>query len=104
MKKRLILSLALILFPTFILAAQEIPPSGGNLGSVTGGNFNKAHLIIDKKCTSCHSAKVIEDALAAGKDMLQIQHRMEQRGARLNVGEKAVLGVFWEQTPLKKIK
>ncbi len=99
MKRRLALTLALC---PLLIAAMEVPPTGRHLGSVTGGDFNEAHLVIDKRCTSCHSAKVIDEAIASGKDMLKIQHRMEQRGARLTVTEKSVLGVFWQGTPLKK--
>ena len=79
MKRRLALTLALC---PLLIAAMEVPPTGRHLGSVTGGDFNEAHLVIDKRCTSCHSAKVIDEAIASGKDMLKIQHRMEQRGAR----------------------
>lgn len=105
MKESLALALALTLFPIPILfAAWEVPPTGSNLASVAGGDFQKAHLILDKKCTFCHSAKRIEDALASGKDMLKIQHRMEQKGVALNANEKGVLGIFWDRTPLKKTK
>lgn len=83
-------------------AAQEFPASGRNLGSVTGGDFNKAHLVIQKKCIACHSEKVIEQAVAAGKDMQAIQQRMERKGAKLTADERTVLGVFWEKTPLKR--
>jgi uncharacterized membrane protein len=99
------MALALTLFSASALqAAQDAPASGRNLGSVTGGNFKKAQLVIEKRCTSCHTAKVIEDAFAAGKNMLEIQHRMEQKGVRLSADEHSVLGIFWKQTPLKKSK
>jgi uncharacterized membrane protein len=103
MKKALALTLLLTLFGlTTIKAAQEAPSSGRNLGSVTGGDFKKAHLVIDKKCTACHSAKRIEDALVAGKDMAKIQHQMEIKGVKLTADEHEVLGIFWKKTPLKK--
>ena len=102
MRLSLAATLALTLFLISITwAAREVPPSGSNLGSVTGGNFRKAYLILDQKCTSCHGVKVIEEALTAGKDMLQIQHRMERRGVVLNASEKSVLGIFWGSTPFK---
>jgi uncharacterized membrane protein len=105
MRQSLAMALAMTLFSiTTLQAAQETPPSGSNLGSVTGGDFKKAHLVIEKKCTSCHSAKLIEAALASGKDMLKIQQRMEQKGVRLNANEHTVLGIFYERTPLKKMK
>ena len=103
MRPSLAVTMALTLFIIPITwAAREVPPSGSNLGSVTGGNFRKAHLILDKKCTECHGTKVIEEALFAGKDMLQIQHRMERRGVVLNTSEKSVLGIFWGSTPFKE--
>jgi uncharacterized membrane protein len=105
MRKSLVLTLALtLLSAASIRAAQEVPSSGSNLGSVTGGDFQKAHLVIDKKCTACHTAKRIEEALAAGKDMLKIQHQMELKGVKLTSNEHQVLGIFWKQTPLKKLK
>ena len=104
-KAALTMAVALTLFSLNTLqASQETPPSGSNLGSVTGGNFKSARLVIEKKCTTCHSGKVIEDAFAAGKDMLKIQRRMEQKGVKLNVDEHSVLGIFWKQTPLKNSK
>ena len=105
MRNAIILTLAVALSPLGTLqAAREIPPSGSNLASVTGGDFKKAHLVIEKRCTQCHSAKRIEDAVAAGKDMQQIQHRMEQKGVKLTADEHTVLGIFWKQSPLKKAK
>ena len=101
----LILTLALTLFATLTLrAGQEIPPSGDELGSVTGGDFQKAQLVIDNKCIPCHSPKRIEEALAADKDLGRIQKRMEQKGVSLTADEETVLGVFWKETPLKARK
>lgn len=100
-----ILALALILTSaTLLQAAQEVPPSGTKLGSVTGGVFKEAHLVIDNKCVSCHSAQRIEQALATGKDMQSIQHRMEQKGVKLTADEQTVLGIFWKDSPLRKKK
>ena len=101
----LTLTLALALFSsTTLQAADEAPPSGSHLGSITGGDFDKAHLIIDNKCISCHSATRIEEALAAGKSMQEIQRRMEQKGVMLSTNERSVLGIFWKETPLKPRK
>ncbi|MCM0084476.1 cytochrome C [Geomonas sp. Red32] len=86
-------------------SASEItspPATGQNLGAVTGGHFGKATPVIQKKCVSCHSAKRIQDAITAGKDMKMIQQRMEQKGVKLSANDKSVLGIFWQQTPLKK--
>lgn len=99
------LALALILTSvTSLQAAQEIPPSGNKLGSVTGGVFKEAHLVIDNKCVSCHTSQRIEQALAAGKNMQEIQHRMEQKGVKLTANEQTVLGIFWKDSPLRKKK
>jgi hypothetical protein len=82
---------------------REIPPPAGHsLGSVTGGNFKMNNVVIQKKCVSCHSDKVIRDAIAAGKNMQQIQQRMEAKGVQLSADDRSVLGIFWKNTPLKK--
>lgn len=105
MRHHLALALLLTVLSTgALMAAQEVPSAGNNLGSVSGGDFKSAHLVIDMKCTSCHTAKVIEEAMASGKDMLKIQQRMEQKGVKLNSNEHSVLGIFWKETPLKKLK
>jgi len=95
---------ASLMIVSSLQAAQRSPEEGTNLGAVTGGKFTQAHLIIDKKCTACHDQKRIEQALASGKDMLAIQHRMEMKGLKLNVDERQVLGIFWQHTPLKNKK
>lgn len=77
-------------------------PEGRNLGKVTGGDFKKAHTVIEKKCTLCHGQERIDAALKAGKDMGVIQREMEKKGARLNSNEREVLGIYWKQNPLKK--
>jgi len=80
----------------------EVSPSGTNLGAVTGGEFKKAHEVIEKNCTTCHTSERIREASASGKNMLLIEQRMEKKGAKLNSNEHEVLGIFWKQTPLKK--
>jgi len=104
MRRSLILTLALTLLSvTSLRAAQEIPPAmGSNLASVTGGDFKNTHVLIEKKCTSCHTDQRIREALATGKDMQAIQLRMEQKGLSLTGEEKSVLGIFWQETPLKR--
>ncbi|GFO57447.1 hypothetical protein GMSM_44540 [Geomonas sp. Red276] len=100
-----ILALLTLVPVTPAISAGEItspPATGQNLGAVTGGHFGKAAPVIQKKCVSCHSAKRIEEAIAAGKDMKKIQQRMEQKGVKLSANDKSVLGIFWQQTPLKK--
>lgn len=79
------------------------PGSGANLGSVRGGDFRAAHAVIKKRCTGCHSDKLIDAALSAGKNMSFIQQEMEKKGAKLNTNERDVLGIYWKrQNPLKK--
>lgn len=95
-----VIALILISAPA-LNAAQNIPPTGKNLGSVTGGAFNHAHMVIDNKCVRCHSAQRIEEAIAAGKDMQKIQSLMEQKGVKLTADEQKVLGIFWKESPLK---
>ncbi|WP_224985103.1 cytochrome C [Geomonas agri] len=109
MKHRILVALMLTaLSITSLYAAQEgpksAPTSGKNLGSVTGGVFKEAHLVIDKKCVSCHTAERIENAIAAGKDMQRIQHRMELKGVKLTANEQSVLGIFYKESPLKPKK
>ena len=90
---------ALVLTSTVLRAASA--PDGSNLGNVRGGDFSKAHDIIEKKCTPCHSTANIDTALKSGKDMDLIQKKMEQQGAKLNANEREVLGIYWTQNPLK---
>lgn len=91
-----------LVFTVPLWAAQDAPPTASNLGNVVGGDFQKAHTIIQAKCTLCHTDKRIDAALSANKDMTKIQREMEQRGARLNANEREVLGIYWKQNPLKK--
>jgi uncharacterized membrane protein len=76
--------------------------AGTNPGYVMGGDFSRAHDIIAKKCTPCHSDAKIDAALKSGKDMAAIQKKMEKQGAQLTAGEREVLGIYWKQNPLKK--
>lgn len=86
-----------------ITAASQAAEQKINLGNVTGGDFKKAHAIIDKKCTACHSKEKIDIALTSGKDMNVIQKEMEKRGSRLSSNEREVLGIFWKQSkPISK--
>ncbi|HEY5513528.1 MAG TPA: cytochrome C [Geomonas sp.] len=86
-------------------AVELAPLSGSNLGKVTGGDFKKkAHAVIQKRCTVCHGKEVIREAIAAGKDMQKIQGEMEKKGAALSANDRQVLGIYWNQTPLKEKK
>ena len=86
-------------------AVELAPQAGDNLGKVTGGDFKrKAHAVIQKRCLTCHTDQVIKDALAAGKNMQKIQAEMERKGVGLSANEREVLGIFWNQSPLKEKK
>jgi uncharacterized membrane protein len=74
-----------------------------NRDSDHANNTQKAHEIIDKKCTTCHSKAKVDIALSASKNMLTIQQEMEKRGAKLTSNEREVLGIFWKQSkPITK--
>ena len=106
MKRSHILA-TLLLIASFSTAwAVELAPlSGSNLGKVTGGDFTqKAHSVIEKKCVTCHSEQVIKEAMASGKDMKRIQKEMENKGAALSASDREVLGIYWNQEPLKEKK
>jgi uncharacterized membrane protein len=81
-------------FSTVVCAAEQ----SSNPGNVTGGNAKKAHGVIEKKCTACHSKDKIDLALSTGKNMEEIQKDMEKRGVKLNSNEREVLGIFWKQS------
>jgi len=105
MKRNAALTIAMILFSiTTAWGTWEVPASnvsGSNLGAVTGGDFKKAHEVINNKCISCHTADRINAAFLSGKNMTQIQQEMEKKGAKLDTNEREVLGIFWKQSPLK---
>lgn len=77
------------------------PPSGKDLGAVTGGEFT-ASQVIDAKCLSCHNRQVIDTAMKQQKDMNRIMSSMEKKGARLTDKERSVLNIFWNQNPYRK--
>ena len=95
-----ILLTALCATPLFGAVA---PQGVTNMGNVIGGDYQAAHGVIEKKCTKCHSEKVIDAAISDRKDMSKIQLEMEKKGATLNSGERDVLGIYWKElNPLKK--
>ena len=84
------------------VAAPKNADTGSNLGNVKGGDFKHAQSIISSKCTTCHTKEKIDIAFSMGKDMSKIQSEMERRGAKLNIKEREVLGIYWKQaTPLR---
>lgn len=95
MKSSVLVSvLSALAFATTVYAADQ---SSARVGS-TGGNTKKAHVIIEKRCTACHSKDKIDSAVAAGKDMVAIQKEMEKKGISLSANERDVLGIFWKQS------
>jgi uncharacterized membrane protein len=105
MKSVMTVLILVIAFCGTRLLAAESAPIVSNMGNVQGGDVKAAHGIIAKKCTTCHSGKLIDAALGANKDMLKIQREMEKKGAKLNANEREVLGIYWKsQNPLKKGK
>lgn len=87
----------------FIVTVSQATEQRVYLGNVTGGDFEKAHAIIDLRCTPCHSRDKIDIALSSGRDLSAIQKEMEKRGAKLNSNEREVLGIFWKQSrPISK--
>jgi uncharacterized membrane protein len=61
-------------------------------------NAKKAHGIIEKKCTTCHSKDKIDIALSNGKNMGEVLTDMKKKGVKLNSNESEVLGIFWKQS------
>ncbi|MBJ6725289.1 photosystem P840 reaction-center cytochrome c-551 [Geomesophilobacter sediminis] len=102
MKRRMLFAaLAIAVSATSGWALEDTRASGSNLGSVSGGDFKSAHQVMERRCTSCHGIKRIEDAFKAKKDMAAIEQRMMMKGAKLSQKEREVLGIYWK-TPLKK--
>jgi mono/diheme cytochrome c family protein len=58
-------------------------------------------MIIASRCTSCHEAGRIEQAMAEGRNVNEILNKMVQMGAEVTPRDKKVLGVFWG-SPLKE--
>jgi len=99
MKTSIFFSVLSVLGSSFIVHATEL---NSNLGSVTGGDIKKAHVILESKCTACHTKDKIDLALSSGKDMNEIQKDMEKKGAILSTNEREVLGIFWKQSKALK--
>lgn len=105
MNKGYVTAIAALLVCATPLMAAVAPQGVSNMGNVRGGDALPAKRIIEIKCTTCHSSKLIEDAMLANKDMEKIQMEMEKKGAKLNANERDVLGIYWkQQNPLKKNK
>ncbi|BCR03319.1 hypothetical protein DESUT3_03880 [Desulfuromonas versatilis] len=90
-----LLAVALLAFVTPGLALVE------NLGALTPKINSEAQLIIDSRCTVCHTRERIDQAIEMRRDMQEIQQRMLEQGAVLSERDKSVLGTFWG-SPLKE--
>lgn len=103
MKTASLSTLLLVSLCSAVAWGADAPQGVTNMGNVRGGDVKSAQSIIEKKCTRCHSGKIVEDAIFANKDMIKIQKEMEKKGAKLNANEQEVLGIYWKQQyPLKK--
>lgn len=71
--------------------------------AIDGGSVADYRKIIEQRCTSCHDADRIEQAMAEGRNVNEILNKMQQMGADLSPQEKDVLGIFWG-APVKKAK
>jgi len=56
--------------------------------------FAEVNQIISTRCTSCHNRQRIDEALASGQNLAEIQQKMIRFGANLSAKEQSVLGVF----------
>lgn len=89
--------LVVSLFPISLLAAAQEDVRGISLRQ-------QGNKVIDDKCLACHNRQKIEAAQKARKNMENITRRMEKKGVVLSDRDRQVLGHFWQQNPLKKVK
>lgn len=71
--------------------------------AVDTGSREEYRKIIESRCTSCHDADRIEQAMAEGRNINEILNKMQAMGAELTPRDKDVLGIFWG-SPLKENK
>ena len=67
------------------------------------GTVDEYRKIIESRCTSCHEAGRIEQAMTEGRNIGEILNKMQKMGAELTPRDKNVLGIFWG-SPLKENK
>lgn len=89
------LLLALVLPPAASAAVRGEPL---DLESIR--NEHALQQVIDSRCIVCHTRERVDAAVREGRDMMQIQREMEERGAILSVEDKKIMGTFWG-SPLK---
>ena len=71
--------------------------------SADAGSLDEYRNIIATRCTSCHEAGRIEQAMNEGKNLGEILNKMQKIGAELTPRDESVLGIFWG-SPLKEGK
>jgi mono/diheme cytochrome c family protein len=89
--KQIISLLFLVLFSAPVAMAAD------------NGSVDEYRKIIESRCTSCHEAGRIEQAMAEGRNIGEILNKMQQMSAQLTSRDKDVLGIFWG-SPLKEKK
>lgn len=62
--------------------------------------FAEVNEVISLRCTGCHTRQRIDEALANGENLAEIQEKMIRFGAQISTREQDVLGVF-SGKPLK---
>ncbi len=88
MRHIILLALLTLLFAPVALAVDQ-------------GSAEEYRKIIEKRCTSCHDADRIEQAMVEGRNVNEILNKMQQMGAELTPRDKKVLGIFWG-SPVKE--
>ncbi|PNU21687.1 hypothetical protein C2E25_00190 [Geothermobacter hydrogeniphilus] len=78
-----------------VLGADLTPAEKELLIAYWGNDqFAEVNRIINTRCTGCHNRQRIDQALAAGRNLDEIQQKMIRFGARLSPKEQSVLGIF----------
>ena len=65
-------------------------------------NYIEFQKVLDDKCSKCHSRTRVDQAMTEHRDLLAIQERMIEHGAKLDTREKQVLGIFFRSYEVKK--
>ena len=71
--------------------------------AVNSGSIEEYRKIIESRCSSCHDADRIEQAMIEGRNINEILNKMQAMGADLTPRDRDVLGIFWG-SPLKENK
>ena len=77
------------------LLALLILLSASVASAVDKGSMEEYRKIIEKRCTACHDAGRIEQAMQEGRNINEILNKMQSMGAELTPRDKDVLGIFW---------